>query len=431
MSALALVMQADGNRVSGCDRHTSHITEFLARSGIAVSDGHDLAHIKEATAVVVTAAVPQDEPELVEARRLGRPVVLRSEALAGVVRSLRTVAVSGTHGKTTTAAMTAHILESAGLDPTFLIGADLPDGSPGGHRGKGDLAVVEADEAFGSFLALKPAIAVVTSIDADHIDFYGSFENVKSAFVSFMEAASEARIISADDDIATSLAPEDAFTFGFDPRARVRPSRVDPLAAGGSAFELEIDGHAAGRVRLDAPGRYNVANSLAAAAAAHLVGVKGEDIARALSSYRWPGRRFERRGSFRGADLVDDYAHHPRELSAVLGAARELGYERLTVVFQPHLYSRTQLFADEFAEALAIADVVVLTDVYAAREDPIPGVGSKMIVDRLAAWRNRRVVYMPSLESAARFVASTARSGDLVMSLGAGDITELFDLLEK
>ncbi len=326
--------------------------------------------------------------------------------------------------------MVATVLAHAGLNPTYLLGSDLAGRGSGGQMGDGDVAVVEADEAYRSFLWLRPSIAVVTNIDRDHVDHYDSWEALQEAFSSFMSRSSEAVIVCADDpramQVASGLSP---MTYGFSEDAGVRALGLES-GAGGSDFTLFVDGVDEGPVHLQVSGRHNVQNALGAAAACLSLGLDVPAVAAGLAAFGGVSRRFEYRGRFDGTHLVDDYAHHPAEIDATLAAARWGPWNRVIAVFQPHLYSRTQALWKEFGAALSAADVILVTDVYGAREDPIPGVTGKLIVDAICECApGRKVAYTPRLDDAANYLRSIVRPDDLILTLGAGDITTLHDRL--
>jgi UDP-N-acetylmuramate--alanine ligase len=428
MSAIARVLREAGYEVSGSDQRESAVLGALRGVGVTVEVGHRRRRVEGAHLVVASAAVPEDNVELLAARDAGIPVIPRGEALALLVQGMPTVAVAGTHGKTTTSGMVATLSQAAGLDPTWLLGADLADRGPGGRLGLGDLAVVEADEAYGSFLWLAPDIALVTNVEEDHLDHYGTMEALTGAFERFVGSATATVILCADDPRALALASSvragRLITYGLGD-SDVTAAGVETSAAG-SSFALTIAGHRAATVQLRVAGRHNVQNALGAAAAGLALGLEPETVAEGLAGFAGANRRFEYRGTVRGADLFDDYAHHPTEVAATLEAARWGPWKRIVAVFQPHLYSRTQAMWRAFGTALAQADVVVVTDVYGAREQPVPGVTGKLIVDAVSEARpGRRVAYFPHLEEAAGYVRSQLRAGDLVLSMGAGDITTL------
>lgn len=435
MSAIARVLREAGVEVSGSDQRESTVLTSLRGLGVTVDIGHRAHRVQGAALVVATAAVSESNVELLAAAEQSIPVLSRGEALARIVAGTRTVAVAGTHGKTTTSGMVATMLQTAGLDPTWLLGADLAHRGAGGHLGGGAVAVVEADEAYGSFLWLAPEIAVVTNIEEDHLDHYGTMEAMIGAFERFIATVGETAILCADDPRAAVLsgAGPRVITYGLrGPRAPGDPSVVHVgaseivTAASGSTFALTLDGAAVADVRLPIAGRHNVQNALAAASVGVALGLEPASVASGLGAFAGASRRFEYRGNFRGADLVDDYAHHPTEVAATLEAARWGPWRRVVAVFQPHLYSRTQAMWPAFGRALAQADVVVVTDVYGAREQPVPGVTGKLIVDAVCEVRpGARVAYFARLDEAAGYVRTLAREGDLVLSMGAGDITTL------
>lgn len=430
MSAIAHVLLQAGVVVTGSDLRESAALSALRSLGIRADVGHRANQAEGADLVIASAAVGPDNPELELARAQGIPIMLRGQALASIVEGLRTVAVSGTHGKTTTSGMVATVALHAGLDPTYLLGADLTGLGPGGHLGNGDVAIVEADEAYRSFLWLEPSTAVVTNIDRDHLEHYGSWEALNDAFRLFMGRSVSRSVVCADDPHAMAVAEGlNPITYGFQPDAQFRGELVEADAEG-STFELIVRGDVAGRVKLPVAGRHNILNALGATAACMDLGIGAQAIIEGLGQFRGASRRFEYRGRFRGADLVDDYAHHPAEIEATLSAARFGPWKRVVAVFQPHLYSRTQSLWREFGTALAMADLIVVTDVYGAREQPVPGVTGKLIVDSVCeSVPGRTVAYLPRLNDAARYLQDVLRPDDLVLSLGAGDITTLYDRL--
>lgn len=431
MSAIARVLTQAGVEVTGSDVRESAALAGLRSMGVRAEVGHRAENVRGADLVIVSNAVGPDNSELEFARSNNIPVLLRGEALALLLEECRTVAVSGTHGKTTTSGMVATVLTKAGLEPTYLLGADLSGGGSGGRRGTGDVAVVEADEAYKSFLWLRPSVGIVTNIDRDHVDHYGSWEALQDAFRTFMSRCSEAVIVCADNELAVAVAaPFDPTTYGLRPGAGIRAEDVS-TGAGGSSFKLLAGGLDRVQVDLRVAGRHNVQNALGAAAACLALGLDVETVVAGLEAFGGVSRRFELRGQFAGADLVDDYAHHPAEIEATLDAARRGPWKRVVAVFQPHLYSRTQVLWREFGSALAAADLVVVTDVYGAREDPIPGVTGKLIVESACeAAPGRRIAYLPRLDDAAAYVRREARRADLILSLGAGDITTFHDRLD-
>ncbi|WP_265523395.1 UDP-N-acetylmuramate--L-alanine ligase [Oerskovia flava] len=433
MSVVARLLAARGVQVQGADARAGAVLDELRDAGLTVWVGHEADHVAGVDTVVVSSAVREDNPELAAARAAGTRVLHRSEALAALMVGRRSVAVAGAHGKTTTSAMVATILRAAGLDPTFAIGGTVvtADGPvPGGHLGTGAVLVAEADESDGSFLNYAPTIGVVTNVEPDHLDHYGSREAFERAFVAFA-----ARIVPggtlvacADDPGARALAAAHretggtVLTYGTHPDVDLRVRDVVPDGAHGLLARLDL-GEDTTELALRVPGLHNALNAAAAVAVATLLGVGLTEAARGAGEFLGTGRRFDPRGEAAGVRVVDDYAHHPTEVAALLAAARPVaGTGRVLVLFQPHLYSRTRQFAQEFADALGAADEVVVTGVYAAREELDPTVDASTVVDRMPPGRGRAVA--DRLEAAA-VVAALARAGDLVLTVGAGDVTEL------
>jgi UDP-N-acetylmuramate--alanine ligase len=424
MSALAELFIRRGAVVTGCDANGDP-TGDLARLGIPVAVGHDPAHVTGARALVVTSALPRSHPEAERARALGIPVIRRAEALAEAVSGGELIAIAGTHGKTTTTVMTTEALAAAGRDPTGVAGGRV--GAWGGNLRAGGSAVqvVEADEYDRSFLALRPTVAVVTNVEADHLDIYADLADIRAAFAQFV-APARTIIVCADDEGANSLPlPGTAEivrygTSSSDARLAGRDVRVTPQ---GAEFGVVYDGESLGRLALRVPGLHNVRNALAAVAAGLATGVTLDAMRAGLEGFTGVERRFQRLGEAAGVTVIDDYAHHPTEIRATLDAARAaFPRRRIVAAFQPHLYSRTRDLATEFGSALAGADLVFLTEIYPAREQPIAGVTAGLIADavtrsgRTLAWRGER----PALTAA---LADVVGPGDVVLTLGAGDIT--------
>jgi UDP-N-acetylmuramate--alanine ligase len=434
MSALAELFVRRGIAVSGCDSAPAGVAD-LDRLGIPVRTGHDPSHIDGARAVVVTSAVPKDHPELVAARAAGLPVIRRAEALGEAVSGGELIAIAGTHGKTTTTVMTTDALGAAGLAPTGVAGGRVGQWEGNLRYGADRVFVVEADEYDRSFLALTPSIAVVTNVEADHLDIYADLADIRRTFEKFAEPA-RVVVLCGDDPGATTLqvrSGAEIIRYGLhSPDARLLAVDLR-TEAGGSLFEVEFDGEMLGEIELRVPGTHNVLNALAALASGLALGATIGAMREGLASFRGVERRFQRLGESRGVSVVDDYAHHPTEIRATLEAARS-AYpgRRLVAAFQPHLFSRTRDFADDFGSALARADAVFLTEIYPAREQPIPGVTSQLIAHAVheaggaIVWRGER----PALADA---LASAVRDGDVVLTIGAGDITrtgpELLDRL--
>ncbi|MDT0165512.1 UDP-N-acetylmuramate--L-alanine ligase [Actinotalea sp. AC32] len=437
MSTVAALLRARGVDVSGSDAREGAAVAALRSVGVTVHVGHDAAHVEEVDTLVVSSAIRPTNPELVRARERGIRVLHRSEALAALMAGRRAVAVAGAHGKTTTSAMVAVALGHAGFDPSYAIGGTVrsADGSSadavgGAHHGSGDVFVAEADESDGSFLAYRPEVALVTNIEPDHLDHYGSREAFEDAFVQFAERVRGHLVVCADDDGARRLAVRAraagtaVVTYGTSADADVRVGPWSPEGPGGRVVVRGTDGAEAELV-LQVPGAHNGLNAAGAWAVARLLGVDAVAAAEGLGRFGGTGRRFEERGEVGGIRVVDDYAHHPTEVAALLAAARSVTHGRVLVLFQPHLYSRTRTFADEFATALSAADVVVVTDVYAAREDLDPDVTGSLLTDRMTAGGHPAAQSVPDRWDAARWIGSRARPGDLVLTVGAGDVTEV------
>jgi UDP-N-acetylmuramate--alanine ligase len=436
MRNLAKLLLARGAGVSGSDLKDSKGLRELEDLGAQVWVGHDPArmvdgdHVDHPQAVIVSTAIAEGNTELAEARRRGLPVWARAQALAAVAGERRAIAIAGTHGKTTTTSMVAVVLERAGLDPTFVIGGDLNEIGSGARSGGGDLFVYEADESDGSFLLARPHVGVVTNVDVDHVDFYpGGRGEIEAAFAEFV-CSSEHVVACADDPGArtsVAIAGAHAMTYGTDPDADVRLV-TGSVGPGGARGVVSVTGGAPVEVRLRVDGAHNLLNAAAAIATASLVGVDPVDAAGWLGAFTGVRRRFEHRGSARGAVFFDDYGHVPTELEVTLGVARRTAPARLIAVFQPHRYSRTQALWRELGKSLVEADLIVVTDVYGAAQDPIPGVTGKLVVDGVAvAAPGRRVVYLPHRRDVVGFLDREVREGDLVITMGCGDVWMIGD----
>jgi UDP-N-acetylmuramate--alanine ligase len=434
MSGLARLLLAGGHRVTGSDRSESATLEALRALGAEVWAGHDGTRMGRPDLVVASTAIRPTNPELVAARILDIPVLGRAQLLALLMAGRVGIAVAGTHGKTTTTGMVVAILEAAGLDPSFAVGGDFKASGVNAGAGHGPHFVAEADESDGSFLELAPTVAVVTNVEADHLDHWGDLASVQAAFRAFVGRlpADGTVVLCADDPGAQDLAgaaPCRVVTYGLTDAAEVRGSGL-ALGPWDARFLATAGGERLGEVGLAVPGRHNVVNALGAIAAALAAGAPFEAAQAGLRGFTGAARRFHLRAEVAGVTVVDDYAHNPPKVAATLAAARLGPWKRVVAVFQPHLYSRTRLFADEFGRALAAADLVVVTDVYAAREDPEPGVDGALVAG--AARRARpdlECVYEPDRAALAGRVAALAQPGDLVLTLGAGDITTLADEL--
>ncbi|MEX2557354.1 MAG: UDP-N-acetylmuramate--L-alanine ligase [Actinomycetota bacterium] len=433
MSALARVLLARGATVSGSDIKESRGVAALRALGARIAVGHGAENVDGAGAVVVSSAIPGSNPEVLAAREHAIPILQRAQVLALLMRERRGIAVAGTHGKTTTTSMIAMVLRHAGLDPTFLIGGDLNEVGTNAYAGGGEWLVAEADESDGSLLWLAPEIAVINNVEADHLDYYRDEREIRETFVAFAHSIPEmegAVVLGIDDPGIASLRERIArttVTFGTDPSADWS-GEVLERGPSGQRVRVRHRGEPVGELLLGVPGAHNVRNALAALATSSLVGVPFDVAAEELASFGGVQRRFQLRGNVGGVTVIDDYAHHPTEVRVTLEAAREQGWPRVVAVFQPHRYSRTQLLGRELGAALAGADLAVITDVYGAGEQPVPGVTGKSVVDGLLAARPRaRVAYLPKRGEVADFVAGRVDPGDLVLTIGAGDITMLAD----
>ncbi len=432
MSGIAEVLCNLGYAVSGSDRADNATTRRLAALGARIDRGHDAAHVADADVLVVSSAIRPDNPELLAARERRIPIVPRAEMLGELMRFRRGIAVAGTHGKTTTTSLTASVLAEAGLDPTFVIGGQLIAAGANARLGSGEYLVAEADESDGSFLLLSPVIAIVTNIDADHLENYGGdFERMRKAFADFLHRLPfyGVAVLCVDDANVAELARDTnrrTLTYAIDEAADVRAVGLRQHAFT-TEFTLHLPGQPPLPVRLNLPGRHNVLNALAACAVGWQLGVEPAAMVRALAHFQGVGRRFQLRGELaldRGhALLVDDYGHHPREIAAVFAAARA-GWpqRRLVVAFQPHRYSRTRDLLDDFANTLAEVDVLLLTEVYAAGEAPIANADGRALARAVRARGKVDPVFIEHPRELAGALPPLLRDGDLLVLLGAGDI---------
>jgi UDP-N-acetylmuramate--alanine ligase len=431
MSAIATALHAMGHTVTGSDLKASGITDRLARGGIQVEIGHRAENVGSADLVTMSSAIAETNPEVAEARRRGIPVLARSEALAAVASLRRCIAVAGTHGKTTTASMLALLLVEAGLRPSFLIGGDVNEIGTNAVWDEGEWLVVEADESDGTFLALVPDIAVVTNVEPDHLDYWGSFDAVRAAFEQFLASGRNRRVVGADDKVAAEIGrATGADLVGTGPDCTYR--MVD-LTLARSAVSFDVVGPdkvELGHLDVPVPGLYNAKNAAVAAVAALAAGVPFEAAERALARFAGVARRFEFRGTVNGVTFVDDYAHLPSEVRAALAAARNGDWRRVVAVFQPHRYSRTAELGEEFGAAFGDADLTVVTDVYGAGEAPVPGVSGQLVADAVhRAFPEMPVIYVAGRADLRRTVREILEDGDLCCTLGAGDLTSLPDEL--
>jgi UDP-N-acetylmuramate--alanine ligase len=437
MSAIAEVLLNLGYQVSGSDQKLSPITDKLAAMGARVYEGHAASNVTGARALVVSSAVDEQNPEVQEARRLQIPVIPRGELLAELMRLKYGIAVAGSHGKTTTTSMAATILNHAGLDPTVMVGGRVATmGGSNARVGKSEFLVVESDESDGSFLKLAPIIAVVTNIDREHLDHYPSLDAIRAAFLEFVNKVPfyGAAIVCLDDANVQGILPQikrRTITYGTTSQADVEATEISSELFG-SAFRLRYRTRDLGRFQLNVPGRHNVLNAMAAVAVAMELEVKPESIREALASFSGVDRRFQVRGRERGITVIDDYGHHPTEIRATLDGARLCGFRRIHVLFQPHRYSRTFHLMDEFAGSFHQADTLFVMDIYAASEKPIEGVTAEALVDRIRQFGHRRAEYVGTIARGVEALQAAAEEGDLVLTLGAGNVWQAGEkLLEK
>lgn len=432
MSAIAIALAEMGHSVSGSDIRERQILDRLRASGVTVHIGHNRQHVHDVDVVTYSTAIPADINELDEARKLGIPTVHRSEVLGAICRQTNAYGVAGTHGKTTTSSMLMLILAAAGREPGFVIGGDVADLGTGARWSNSGSFVVEADESDGTHLRLPLAGTVLTNIDVDHLDNYGTFDAIVEGFERFVDAVDGPVVVGVDCEVVRGLIEgRSAVTYGTVPGCDYRAVDIEPQRTG-NTFTVEQRGEAIVRVELPLRGRHNVLNATAALALAVELGVDPLVAGDALGTFGGVARRFDVRGIVDGTTLVDDYAHLPAEIEAVLASTRESSadWSRVVAVFQPNRFNRMSEISDQYAESFRDADVVVITDIYSSGTQPIPGVTGKLVVNAiLKANPHSRVVWMPKRESLIKFLASELRTGDLCLSMGCGDIATLPDEL--
>lgn len=432
MSGLAEILVRQGFVVSGSDLAESTVTKNLEAMGVKVWIGHGAEHIGDVQAVVYSSAVSQENPELAAATELGIPVIRRAEMLAELMRLKRGIAVAGTHGKTTTTSLVGTILTDAGLDPTVIVGGVVRGLGTNARLGESELLVAEADEYDRSFLKLTPTLAVITNIEAEHLDTYGNYESLQEAFAHFANSVPfyGAVIVCTDDPGVVELLPNvqrPVITYGTSPQADLRA--VEIAVNGGIRCTVVAGEERLGTVKLPLAGEHNLRNALAAIAVGRELEIPFDVMSEALKSFSGVRRRFEQRGVERGVKVVDDYAHHPTEVRATLSAARNVHSGKVIAVFQPHLFTRTQQFGREFARELLAADEVYITDIYPAREKPIVGVSAEQVVKETRKFGHKHVHHIPKREDVAPQLAQRLGGGELVITLGAGDIYKTSDEL--
>jgi len=435
MSGIAEILLNLGYKISGSDLRRSPITERLARMGAMTHEGHAAEHVRGADAVVYSSAIQPSNPEYAAAKQAGVPLIMRGELLAELMRLKYGIAIAGSHGKTTTTSMTAAVLHGAGKDPTVVVGGRVGSLGSNARLGKSDFLLVEADESDGSFLRLAPILAVITNIDAEHLDHYGSVERLERAFVEFANKVPfyGAAIVCIDDPTLRRLSGQvtrPLRTYGMAETSPDADLTVSDVENGHliSRFTLQLHGADLGRFEVQGVGRHNVLNAAAAVAVGLELGGSADELREGLRGFSGVDRRFQVRGERGGVTVIDDYGHHPTEIVATLRAARTCSFERIHVIFQPHRYSRTKLLADDFGAAFGDCDRLLVTDVYAAGEQPIEGVDSPMLTAKIrAAGRPESVEYCPSVEDAVERAVAGAEPGDCVMTLGAGNIWRAAD----
>jgi UDP-N-acetylmuramate--alanine ligase len=434
MSGIAEVLLSGGYAVSGSDLKPSPVTQRLSKLGAQIHEGHKAENVHGAHVVVVSSAVSSENVEVLEAHRLKIPVIPRAEMLAELMRLKHGIAVAGAHGKTTTTSLIASVLESAGLDPTFVVGGRVNHAGANASLGQGEYIVVEADESDRSFLLLAPVIAVVTTIDREHLDHYSSLEEIQETFLQFVNRVPfyGSIVLCIDEPNVQAILPRvtrPVITYGTSSQADLVIADVK-LNGLSSDFRLKYHGEDLGMFRLPSPpGIHNVRNAAAAAAVALALNVPADLIRAGLEKFQGVGRRFEVRGQYSGVTLIDDYGHHPAEIRATLEAARGCGYKRLLVLFQPHRYSRTQHLWEDFTRSFNQADILVMTDIYSAGEAPIQGITGEKLAEAISTAGHKNVVYSSTLQGGIEFMLREARSGDAVLTIGAGSVGRLTDQL--
>jgi UDP-N-acetylmuramate--alanine ligase len=434
MSGIAEILLNLGYAVSGSDLRRSSITERLATLGAIVFEGHVAANVVGSGVVVTSSAVNERNPEVIEARSRKIPVIQRAEMLAELMRLKYGIAIAGMHGKTTTTSMIATVLAAGNLDPTVVVGGRVDALGSNARLGKSQYLVAEADESDRSFLKLSPILAVVTNLDREHMDCYRDMADVENAFVEFMDRVPfyGSCVACIDNEQLAGILPRvrrRVFTYGTTPKADFVTRMLPPCDEARARFEVVADGQVFGPFALHVPGRHNVLNATAAVAIATQLEIAPESIAKGLQSFRGVDRRFQLKGCERGVAVIDDYGHHPTEIRATLRAARECNYQRVHVIFQPHRYSRTRDLMQEFLTAFEDANTVEVLDIYAASEEPIPGITAKALVESM---NHACAEYAPTPEAAISRVVARASDGDAILTLGAGNVSQLApQVLEK
>ena len=434
MSGIAEILLTMGYSVSGSDLRRSAVTDRLVGLGARIFEGHAAANASASDVVVTSSAVSKTNPEVLEARSRKIPVIQRAEMLAELMRLKYGIAVAGMHGKTTTTSMIAAVLAGGGLDPTVVVGGRVNALGSNARLGTSQYLVAEADESDRSFLKLSPVLAVVTNLDREHMDCYRDMEDIEGAFVEFMDRLPfyGATTACLDNELLKAVLPRvrrRVYTYGEDADADFRLQVLEKDTESHSLFEVNYKGLVLGRFRLHVPGKHNVLNATAAVAVGVQLGVAPDQIAAGLESFRGVDRRFQIKGVVRGITVVDDYGHHPTEIVATLKAARECGYGRVHVLFQPHRFTRTRDLMTEFGQAFRDADTVKVLDIYAASEEPIEGVTAHALVDAIDAAGPQMVDYAGSMSEAVQALVNEAKTGDVILTLGAGSVSQAGSLL--
>ncbi len=436
MSAIAHVLLKRGYNVSGSDINCGHISAQLAENGAMIFMGHDACQVDDAEVVVISTAIHEDNPELLEARAKKLPILHRSDVLAAILNKAEGIAVAGAHGKTTTSAMISCIAVESGMDPTIIIGGEVNSLGGNARNGQGRFVIAEADESDGSFLKFKANLAVVTNIENDHMDHYGTEENIYLAFKQFLSNLKPGgkAILCIDNPKVRRLAGEteaDVITYGMDDSDADYTAGDIHYSIDGTTYKLYHNNEFIADIRIIVPGRHNVLNSAGAFAAAIEMGISIKDILSALSKFTGAKRRFETKGKARGVWVVDDYAHHPTEIKATLKAARQVEPKRLLCVFQPHRYTRTKLLFEEFCHCFSDCDELIITDIYPAGEKPLPGVSSAALAESIEKLTGQKVKYIPQLHRVEEYLEKLALSGDLIVTIGAGNVFKVGEELIK
>ena len=434
MSGIAEILLTMGYTVSGSDLRASFVTDRLTALGATIYVGHAAGNASASDVVVTSSAVAKDNPEVVEARARKIPVIPRAEMLAELMRLKYGIAVAGMHGKTTTTSMIAAVLAGGGLDPTVVVGGRVDAMGSNARLGRSHYLVAEADESDRSFLRLSPVLSVVTNLDREHMEAYRDMADVEDAFVEFMDETPFYGAVTAcvDNPALRAILPRvtpRVYTYGESPEADFRLRVLRAAEGCRSTFEVNTRGLVLGPFHLHVPGRHNVLNATAAVAIGVQLGLTPEAIGQGLDTFRGVDRRFQTKGQARGVTVIDDYGHHPTEVRATLQAARECGYGRVLVLFQPHRYTRTRDLMDDFATAFGDADAVQVLDIYAASEAPIEGITGESLADRIRDTGGGRVAYAPSVGEAVMRLAGDAREGDMILTLGAGNVSQAGPML--